>query len=165
MKKLNELEKMKQKLEKLSEKPELEEYVPSTEEDALEEFILEVIERRAELKISQKELAEMLETTQSVISRFENMGRKPGYEFIRRISEALGGKLMITLNGDYAVVVPAELRKRVDELADKEGLTPKEFLNLLISESLDDWERRHKTLFVKPKTISLRGEGIWDLAS
>lgn len=136
MKKLNELKKMKQKLEKLSEKPELEEYVPSAEEDALEEFILEVIERRAELKISQKKLAKILGTTQSVISRFENMGRKPGYEFIKRISEALGGKLMITLNGDYAVVVPTELRERVDELANKEGLTPKEFLNLLISESL-----------------------------
>ncbi|ACR80642.1 helix-turn-helix domain-containing protein [Kosmotoga olearia] len=146
MKKLNELKKMKQKLEKLSEKPELEEYVPSAEEDALEEFILEVIERRAELKISQKKLAKILGTTQSVISRFENMGRKPGYEFIKRISEALGGKLMITLNGDYAVVVPTELRERVDELANKEGLTPKEFLNLLISESLNNWEHRHKKI-------------------
>ena len=136
MKKFDELKKMKLKLEKLSEKPKLEEYIPSAEKDALEEFILEVIERRAELKISQKELAEMLGTTQSVISRFENMGRKPGYEFIRRVSEALGGKLMITLNGDYAVVVPEELRPFVDKKAKEENKTTKEVLREFISEHI-----------------------------
>ena len=136
MKKFDELKKMKLKLEKLSEKPKLEEYIPSAEKDALEEFILEVIERRAELKISQKELAEMLGTTQSVISRFENMGRKPGYEFIRRVSEALGGKLMITLNGDYALVVPEELRPFVDKKAKEENKTTKEVLREFISEHI-----------------------------
>jgi transcriptional regulator with XRE-family HTH domain len=120
-----------------------EEYEPTTETTPLEEFILEVIERRGELEINQEELADLLETTQSVISRFENLGRKPGYDFIKRVIEKLGGELLITLSGNYTLVVPKELREKVDKLASKEGFNTKGFLNYLLRESLDNWEKWH----------------------
>jgi len=110
----------------------------------LADFILEVQLKREELGMTQADLAKKMGTKQSVISRFENMGRIPSYTFLMKLSKALGKNFFMTINGDYAVTIPAELRERVDELANKEGLTPKEFLNLLISESLDNWEHRHK---------------------
>jgi transcriptional regulator with XRE-family HTH domain len=143
MKRQNNKQKTVDKIQYDSNKPYFEEYEPTTETTPLEEFILEVIERRGELEISQKELAELLGTTQSVISRFENLGRKPGYDFIKRVTEKLGGELLITLNGDYTLVVPKELREKVDELASKEGFNTKEFLNYLLRESLDNWEKWH----------------------
>ncbi|MGC9384404.1 MAG: helix-turn-helix domain-containing protein [Kosmotogaceae bacterium] len=143
MKRQNNKQKTVDKIKYDSNKPYFEEYEPTTETSPLEEFILEVIERRGELEISQEELADLLGTTQSVISRFENLGRKPGYDFIKRVTEKLGGELLITLNGDYTLVVPMELRKKVDELASKEGFNTKEFLNYLLRESLENWEKWH----------------------
>ncbi len=160
MKRQNKKQKINNKLSGEPVKTDFEEYVPTTEATPLEEFILEVIERRGELEINQRELADLLGTTQSVISRFENLGRKPGYEFIERITEKLGGELLITLHGDYTIVVPEDLREKVNELAKKEGFSNKEFLSYLLRESLDSWEYRHKTIYVKPNIIETRGEEL-----
>lgn len=46
--------------------------------------------RRLELEMSQAELAEIIGTTQSVITRFERMGRVPTLEFIYRVAKGLG---------------------------------------------------------------------------
>lgn len=46
--------------------------------------------RRLELEMSQAELAEKIGTTQSVITRFERMGRVPTLEFIYRVAKGLG---------------------------------------------------------------------------
>ena len=159
MKKEDESIKLNKNDTNLSKSFELIEYEPLTKSDAIEEFILEVVEKRGELKITQKELAELLNTTQSVISRFENLGRKPGYEFMNKITKALGGKLKITLNGDYTVIVPKELRDRVDELAVNENMEKEDFLNILVIDGLENWENRHKIIFSKIKEES-QGESI-----
>ncbi len=52
-------------------------------------MIQECVSKRIEKKLSQKDLAERMGTKQSVISRFENMGRIPNYDFIIRLANAL----------------------------------------------------------------------------
>lgn len=68
--------------------------------DALEvEFsiIEQMIRKRLEKGLSQKQLAEKVGTKQSAISRLEGGNSNPSIAFLEKISKALGGKLQITL--------------------------------------------------------------------
>ena len=69
---------------------------------ALTRLVLEVEEERLYKNISKEELANRMGTKQEAISRFESLRHKPGYDFLARLSKALGGRLSITTNGDYA---------------------------------------------------------------
>jgi transcriptional regulator with XRE-family HTH domain len=57
----------------------------------------QVAERRAELGISQKQLAELCGTTQSAIARLESGGRPPRIDTLLRIAEALDCELVVEL--------------------------------------------------------------------
>lgn len=97
-------------------------------------FILDVVRERALKQMTQEELANAMGTTQPVISRFENLGRKPSFEFMERITKALGGELFVTTQGQYAFVVPAAYREAVDRASAADGVSPKEYLeDLLVS--------------------------------
>ena len=68
--------------------------------DALEgEYLLieEVIKKRIEKKLSQKDLAAKIGTKQSAISRFESGNSNPSLHFLNKIAVALGTKLRISL--------------------------------------------------------------------
>lgn len=70
------------------------------EYDALElEFsiIEQVIRKRIEKGLSQKQLAEKIGTKQSAISRLEGGNSNPSVAFLEKIAKALGGKLQITI--------------------------------------------------------------------
>lgn len=54
-----------------------------------------VILRRAELDITQEELAVRIGTTASSISRIESGQRKTSPEMLRRLAEALGGRAVM----------------------------------------------------------------------
>lgn len=56
-------------------------------------IIEELKEHRIKENITQAELAERMDTTQSVIARFERMGRMPTVEFIYRVAEGLNIEL------------------------------------------------------------------------
>lgn len=60
------------------------------------ELARQIIKRRKELNITQEELAEMLNTTQSVISRLEN-GHNCTLNLIKRVSKPLKCKPKIVL--------------------------------------------------------------------
>lgn len=67
--------------------------------DALElEFsiIEQVIKRRLEKGLSQKQLAEKVGTKQSAISRLEGGNISPSVSFLEKVAKALGGKLQIS---------------------------------------------------------------------
>ena len=49
---------------------------------------------RVQQRISQTELAKRINTTQSVITRFERLGRIPTIEFLYRVAEGLGVKIL-----------------------------------------------------------------------
>ena len=56
-----------------------------------------VAERRQERGLSQRELAELVGTTQSAIARLERGGRPPRIDTLLRIADALGCDLVVDL--------------------------------------------------------------------
>lgn len=91
-------------------------------------IILESLEIRASKDMSQKELAKRMKTKQSVISRFENMGRCPNYDFMVRLSQALGHQLGLTLYGDFMGIVPPEKQEFIVKLAKELNVSTKDIV-------------------------------------
>jgi len=56
-----------------------------------------VAERRGQMGMSQRELAELCGTTQSAIARLERGGRPPRIDTLLRIAEALDCELLVEL--------------------------------------------------------------------
>lgn len=70
------------------------------EYDALEveySIITQVIQKRLDKRMSQKQLAEKVGTKQSAISRLEGGNTNPSVAFLEKISKALGSKLQISI--------------------------------------------------------------------
>ncbi|MDD3536127.1 MAG: helix-turn-helix transcriptional regulator [Candidatus Cloacimonetes bacterium] len=67
---------------------------PQWEKD-LYQIVYSLKEYRIRHCMSQADLAEKIGTSQSVIARFEAMGRKPTLEFIYRVAEGLGLELQL----------------------------------------------------------------------
>lgn len=103
---------------------------------AVEELVLEVIDERLSKDISQKELAKIAGTTQSVISRFENLGRQPRISFLQRIATALGATFRGTIHGDYMYVAPKKFHEYISESAEKDGVSTSRFLDLKFTKQL-----------------------------
>lgn len=103
----------------------------------LNALILEVVEERTYQNLTQEELARRLGTRQSAISRFENLGRKPGFDFLQKVARALGGKLFITIHGQYAALVPRKYREFVDRLARGRNTAPEAVVRELLVEALE----------------------------
>lgn len=57
-----------------------------------------LIKQRLQRKITQKELAVLMGTKQSAISRFESGTYNPSVGFLYKIAEALDAKLKISIN-------------------------------------------------------------------
>ena len=57
----------------------------------------QVADRRTELGVSQKQLADLCGTTQSAIARLESGGRPPRIDTLLRIAEALDCELVVEL--------------------------------------------------------------------
>jgi transcriptional regulator with XRE-family HTH domain len=112
--------------------------------EPISKIILESIELRDSKNMSQTDLAKAMNTKQSVISRFENMGRLPNYDFIARLSLALSHSPGMTLYGDYMAVVPLEKQSFIKELADKEIFQPRNWYKLFLTKDL-----HLKEVFVK----------------
>ena len=60
-------------------------------------IIREIMKYRIEHDITQKELAQLVGTKQSNISRFENGNSNPSLKFLKKIAEGLGKKLVLCL--------------------------------------------------------------------
>lgn len=62
------------------------------------EYLLacKLIETRFKKKISQRELAKRMGTSQAAIARVESMNANPSLAFLKRLVEALGCKLSIS---------------------------------------------------------------------
>jgi predicted transcriptional regulator len=56
-----------------------------------------VAQRRTQMNLSQRELAELCGTTQSAIARLERGGRPPRLDTLLRIAEALDCELLVDL--------------------------------------------------------------------
>jgi predicted transcriptional regulator len=60
-----------------------------------------VADRRVAKGLSQRELAELVGTTQSAIARLERGGRPPRIDTLLKIAEALDCELVVELNPRY----------------------------------------------------------------
>lgn len=60
-------------------------------------IIEQVIRKRLEQGLTQKELAQKIGTKQSAISRLEAGNSNPSVAFLNKISRALGGELRVTI--------------------------------------------------------------------
>jgi len=60
-------------------------------------IIAQVIQKRLEKGLSQKQLAEKIGTKQSAISRLEGGDISPSIAFLEKVAKALGSKLQISL--------------------------------------------------------------------
>ncbi len=101
-------------------------------------LIMESIEMRDHLQISQKELADKMKTRQSAISRFENMGRLPNYDFLSRLSLAFNNKLGITVSGDFMAVVPLHMQEEIRKISHIKGLEPQEYVQAILEDAIED---------------------------
>lgn len=116
-------------------KPSLDYWAP------LAQVITECIEARSRADMSQEKLAAIMKTKQSVISRFENMdGRLPSYDFIARLSIALGHSPGMTLFGDFTATVPPEKHELVQRMAAQQGVTARYFLEQLLISAIEKRE-------------------------
>lgn len=63
------------------------------------EYLLskQLIEKRLSMKLSQRDLAKRLSTSQAAISRIESMNGNPSLDFLKRIAIALDAKLNISI--------------------------------------------------------------------
>jgi ribosome-binding protein aMBF1 (putative translation factor) len=63
------------------------------------EFLLakQMIEKRQVAKLSQRDLAKKLNTSQAAISRLESMRGNPSLSFLKRLSHALGSPLTLSI--------------------------------------------------------------------
>ena len=102
----------------------------------LSKIIMESIELRDSKGMSQTDLAVVMKTKQSVISRFENMGRLPNYDFIARLALALDHSPGMTLYGDYMAVVPIEKQSLIKELANKENISTRQFVQNILDQRI-----------------------------
>jgi len=70
--------------------------------DSLEveyKIIGDMIRLRNKKKITQKQLASKIGTTQSALSRFEMGDVNPSLDFLKKMANALGAKLVVGLQG------------------------------------------------------------------
>ncbi len=104
----------------------------------LTNVIIESIELRGEKDWSQNDLADSMGTRQSVISRFENMGRKPSYEFLSRIAVALGHSLGMTLYGDFMAIVSLENQTIIKQIADERQINTQTLVQDLLNQAIEN---------------------------
>lgn len=74
-----------------------------------EEIARVVIMRRAQLGLTQQELADRMDTTKSVISRIESGQHRSGTDTLRRLAEALDGHAVIGFEFDSKQPSDSEL--------------------------------------------------------
>jgi len=108
----------------------------------LSRIIVESMEIRRKQGITQQSLAEMMKTRQSVISRFENMGRIPNYDFVARLAIALGHAPGMTLYGDYMATVPLSKQEAVRVKAAENGVSTRTYVESLMERALFEDQRQ-----------------------
>lgn len=61
------------------------------------QILSDIVRLRNDKKITQKELAKKIGTTQSALSRFEMGNVNPSLDFLKKIASALGTRLVVRL--------------------------------------------------------------------
>ncbi len=117
--------------------------------DALSSFIFDYEYLKAKNDLTQKEIAQKAGTTQSAVSRFTSMKGKPNYDFLRKISEAVGGSLQVTPLGEYTTTLDFNYHDTAKKMAADQGITVEELLANILNQTFS-------TLSIKPMTYGTK---------
>lgn len=120
-------------LEKEDEK--LASYVKTYE--ALSAFLTDFDFLKDSLGLTQQDIADKMGTTQSAISRIASLKTNPSYKQLLKMSEAVGGELLITPMKDMTVQVPYDLQETVRKLAAGEKKTIGEYLDRVVRDAIE----------------------------
>lgn len=110
--------------------------------EALSSFLTDFDFLKDTLGLTQKDVANKMETTQSAISRIASLKTNPSYKQLQKMAEAVGGNLFITPMKDMTVQVPYDLQETVRKLAAREGLSTNEFLDELLRKAIHARSRK-----------------------
>lgn len=87
--------------------------IPRWKQD-VNQIVADLTVYRIKHRISQDELARRINTTQSVIARFERMGRVPTIEFLYKVAEGLGTELKpLRIHQHTPKILPNNLTKPI----------------------------------------------------
>jgi len=81
----------------------------------LARLVIEVISIKNHMNMSDGDLARKMHVRKSTVQKFLAQAKIPSYKFLLKLCKALGGKLFISIHGDYAAVVPEEFKAIVDK--------------------------------------------------
>lgn len=104
---------------------------------AFASLVVESLEIRHEQKMSQIDIANKMGTKQSVISRFENMGRSPNYDFLSRFALATGHVLGMTFYGEFMATVPVSKHNHIREIAKTLGKSTETVVSDLLGSAIE----------------------------
>ena len=110
--------------------------------EALSSFLTDFDFLKDTLGLTQKDVANKMETTQSAISRIASLKTNPSYKQLQKMAEAVGGNLFITPMKDMTVQVPYDLQETVRKLAAREGLSTNEYLDELLRKAIHARSRK-----------------------
>lgn len=113
----------------------LAEYVHRNE--ALVSFLNEIDILKGRSRMTQKDMARKMGTTQSAVSRIESLKTNPTYGVLAKMAEAAGGKIFVTPMADMTLTVPLDLQEKVSLLAADEGKKPHDFLLDIVRGEID----------------------------
>lgn len=131
------------------------------ETDLYDDLAVEVSCERANRGLTQTNLAEVMDTKQSVISRFENMGRKPSLRFLEKVSKALGHRLYVSIYGEYHAPLTQEFIDKVDCISEATQMRKEDVVRDLRDSSLNCLTDKIKWYHIAAKTTSSEeGESI-----
>jgi transcriptional regulator with XRE-family HTH domain len=127
---------------------------------ALASFIIDYEHLKGLNKLTQSEIAQACGTTQSAISRLERMRGKPTYELLRKLSNAVGGELLITPLSDVTITLPYDLHDRVRTVAEAKGMNVQDFMRTTLREGI---EREEFFIAGEECTMRLVSSGTSDI--
>ena len=87
-------------------------------------------------RLSQKEIAKKMGTTQSAVSRIERFKMNPSYLQLKKMAEAVGGKLFLSPMGEYSITLPADLQESVQVAAHIKNISLQAYLENCIRNAL-----------------------------
>ena len=105
--------------------------------EALSAFLTDFDFLKDSLGLTQKDIADKMGTTQSAVSRIASLKTNPSYKQLLKMSEAVGGELLITPIKDMTVQVPYDLQETVRKLAAGEKKTTSEYLDRIIRDAIE----------------------------
>lgn len=127
--------------------------------EALSAFLTDFDFLKDSLGLTQQDVAEKMDTTQSAISRIASLKTNPSYKQLQKMAEAVGGELLVTPMKSMTVQVPYDMQESVRKLAASENKSTSDYLEGVLRNAIE-LERSsymHRTLALskvcEPRTV------------